>query len=58
MSTGSLNQLRCSDRLYRATIENPRAIRQWMLGCDLASFNGQTERDATHAQLGRSFGQT
>jgi len=58
MSTSSLNQLRCGSGFQPATIQNPRAVGQWMLGFNLPSFDGQTERDTTHAQVSRCFGET
>ena len=58
MSTSSLNQLGCGSGFQSATIENPRAVWQWMLGFNLPSFDGQTERDTTHAQVSRRFGET
>src|SRR5215469_12841419 len=58
MSTSSLNQLRCGSGFQPATIENPRAVGQWMLGFNLPSFDGQTECDTAHAQVSRRFGET
>src|SRR5215469_189450 len=58
MSTSSLNQLRCGSSFQPATIQNPRAVGQWMLGFNLPSFDGQKERDATHPQKSRCFGET
>jgi len=58
MPTNPLNQLRCGSGFQPATVENPRAIWQWMLGFNLPSFDGQTEGDTTHAQVSRRFGET
>jgi len=48
----------CASGFQPATIENPRAIGQGVLGFNLPSFDGQTKRDTNHAQVNRDLGET
>lgn len=58
MATSSLYQLCGGPGFQPATVKNPRAVGQGMLGFNLPAFDGQAEGDSTHAQASRRFGET
>jgi hypothetical protein len=54
----SLNEPNGLFRFQRATVDDPRTVRQRMLGFDFTSLDCQPKRNAAHVEMIRSLGKS